>query len=117
MARRVEERVPLLSDEEAVSRDEDLEEIQVSFRQQQGNSERAHAPRAALPFDGANLPSAELSGLAAAEEETETGTGRRKHYSGNEMIVAVFVVQFDIRRGETEGETNSSPSLLCIGSH
>ena len=101
MSRRPEERVPLLRDEEAGgARDDDLDDIQVSFHQQQGNSERARAPRAALPFDGGSLPSGELSGLAGVEEEIETRTGRRKHYSGNEMIVAVFVVQFDIRRGE-----------------
>ena len=71
--------MPLLSDEELP---EDDLGIHVSFQQRD--------PRAAEP--------AGSSGSAAGGQD---GGTKRKHYSGNEMIVAVFVVQFDIRKGES----------------
>ena len=92
MARRLEERVPLLSDgEEQELVEDDLSDIQVSF-QRQRDAERA--PQVAHTAESSGHPSAEPT-----EEDATAGTRKRKHYSGNEMIVAVFVVQFDIRKG------------------
>lgn len=90
MAKLLEERVPLLSDgEQELPDDDDLSDLQVSFKQQRAME---RAPQAQTNDIG--HPSA---GLAAPAEEASVK--KRKHYSGNEMIVAVFVVQFDIRRG------------------
>ena len=102
MARRLEERVPLLSDDEEqpLSAD-DLSDLQVSFQQQRGSVRAQQAQRdqaagrLARSSDGAGF-----SAALAGEEEKEVGKKKKKQYSGNEMIVAVFVVQFDIRRGE-----------------
>ena len=101
MARLLEERVPLLSDGEQELLEEDLSDIHVAF-QQRRDLERG--PQAAQAAESGGRPSADLA--APTEEDATAGTRKRKHYSGNEMIVAVFVVQFDIRKGER-------PHLLC----
>ena len=94
MARRLEERVPLLSDEELP--EEDLGDVQVSFQQLTERGERA--PPSTGEYAPRSTPGAAAAGSAAGQLG-EAGR-KRKHYSGNEMIVAVFVVQFDIRKGE-----------------
>lgn len=79
MATTLEERVPLLLDpaeeEETEDRlpDGDLRQLQEEF-------ERQYPPR----------------GTGAEEAPPK----RKKHYSGNEMIVAVFVVAFHTKKGE-----------------
>ena len=79
MATTEEERVPLLlhpvEEEETEDRlpDGDLQQLQEEF-------EREYPPR----------------GMGAGEESRK----RKKHYSGNEMIVAVFVVEFHTKKGE-----------------
>ena len=80
MASRDEARIPLLAgtDEDEASQ-ELLEDIQVEYVMKT-------PPRAR-----------EVSG-----EHLTTGGGdikRRKHYSGSEMVVAVFVVAFDTKKG------------------
>ena len=72
---RGEERVPLLLnlEEEDKLTDGDLRQLQEEF-------ERQYPPREA----------------GAGEVSRE----RKKHYSGNEMIVAVFVVEFHTKKGE-----------------
>ena len=94
-SRRLEERVPLLSDEELP--EDDLGGIDVLYRHQ---SDARRAPQAL--DDESSRPSADYAALSSHEEDSEPrgeGKRKRKHYSGNEMIVAVFVVQFDIRKG------------------
>lgn len=79
MATTEEERVPLLlhpvEEEETENRlqDGDLRQLQEEF-------EREYPPR----------------GMGAGEASRK----RKKHYSGNEMIVAVFVVEFHTKKGE-----------------
>ena len=108
MARRQEERVPLLSDEELP--EDDLGGIEVSIHQasRATDGQRAHGrsfPSSSAEFITGSAPSAgEEEG-----EERETVGRRRKHYSGNEMIVAVFVVQFNIRKGELLSVFSSTP--------
>ena len=102
MARRLEERVPLLSDDEEqpLSAD-DLSDLQVSFQQQRGSVRAPQAQRdQAAGRPAGSSDGAGFSAAPAGEEEEEVGKKKKKQYSGNEMIVAVFVVQFDIRRGE-----------------
>lgn len=90
MASRLEERVPLLTDEEQEPAEDDLSDIQVAFKQRHS----AHASR--VQRDGAVPRSSESSSHAPGGGSRRR---KRKHFSGNEMIVAVFVVQFDIRKG------------------
>lgn len=86
---RLEERVPLLTDEEEEPAEDDLSDIQVAFKQR-------HSAYASQARGGGAAPLRnESSGHAPSGESRR----RRKHFSGNEMIVAVFVVQFDIRKG------------------
>ncbi len=84
MASRDEARIPLLAGtDEYEASQELLEDIQVGYAMR--------------------TPPREVSG-----EHLTTGGGdikRRKHYSGSEMIVAVFVVAFDTKKGA---------SLVCI---
>ncbi|CAI8038692.1 DENN domain-containing protein 11 [Geodia barretti] len=96
MARQQEERVPLLSDEELP--EDDLGGIQVSISRARDGRRAPHGT--SFPSTSAELTSGG-SGLSGGEEREEGQTvgRRRKHYSGNEMIVSVFVVQFNIRKG------------------
>ena len=123
MARRLEERVPLLSDgeEEEELGEDDLSDIQVLF---QHHRDAERAPQAAQTVETGGHPSADLA--VATEEDATAGTRKRKHYSGNEMIVAVFVVQFDIRKGEryvllvtvhTPQLTWLPPGYVCLTAH
>ena len=89
--------MPLLSDEELP--EDDLGGVQVSIHpaSRAPDGRRAH---------GRSFPPAQLAtgpALSAGEEEEgeegETAGRRKKHYSGNEMIVSIFVVQFNIRKG------------------
>ena len=93
MSRRLEERVPLLSDGEQELPEDDLDDIQVSFQQPKA-SEHAHQS----PTD--QETSSPAAGFAAPTGDEEANVQRKKHYSGNEMIVSIFVVQFDIRKGD-----------------
>lgn len=93
MSRRLEERVPLLSDGEQELPEDDLDDIQVSFQQPKA-SEHAHQ---SPPDQESSSPAA---GFAAPTGDEEANAQRKKHYSGNEMIVSIFVVQFDIRKGD-----------------
>ena len=72
----LEERVPLLSEPEEAAID-DLRDLQSEF-------ELEYPPR---------TPPREA-------EAAEKAGRRKKHYSGNEMIVAVFVVAFDTKKGD-----------------
>ena len=106
MARRQEERVPLLSDEELP--EDDLGGIQVSISRARDGRRAPHGR--SFPSTSAGVTSGGL-GLSGGEEgeEGQTVGRRRKHYSGNEMIVSVFVVQFNIRKGE---QVSLHPLLL-----
>lgn len=73
----LEERIPLLADAEQPAID-DLRDLQQEFEQE-------------YPL---RTPSREVEVSENASRRT-----RRKHYSGNEMIVAVFVVAFDTKKG------------------
>ena len=85
---RLEERVPLLTDEEEPAED-DLSDIQVAFKQK-------HSGYASQAQGDGPAPLRNESSSHAPSGESRR---KRKHFSGNEMIVAVFVVQFDIRKG------------------
>lgn len=93
MSGRLEERVPLLSDGEQELPEDNLEDIQVSFQQSKA-SENAHQSQ--TDQESRSL----AAGSASLTEDEKANVHRRKHYSGNEMIVSIFVVQFDIRKGE-----------------
>ena len=71
----LEERIPLLSELEQSTVD-DLRDLQQEFEQE-------------YPL---RTPPREV-------EVSENAGRRRKHFSGNEMIVAVFVVAFDTKKG------------------
>lgn len=90
MSGRLEERVPLLSDGEQELQEDDLDDIKISFQQSKA-SENAHPSQTGQESRSLAAGSASL---------TEDEKARKKHYSGNEMIVSIFVVQFDIRKGE-----------------
>ena len=92
MASRLEERVPLLVDEEEEAGGDDLSDLQVEFKQR-------HAGNSAQTPKGAARPAAGYDSRAPPSTSNQPRRRRRKQYSGNEMIVAVFVVQFDIRKG------------------
>lgn len=95
MSRRLEEQVPLLSDGEQEPAEDDLDDIHVSFQQPKA-SEHAHQS----PTDQESSSPAAVSAALTVDEEAIVQ--RKKHYSGNEMIVSIFVVQFDIRKGELQ---------------
>ena len=107
MARRQEERVPLLSDEELP--EDELGDIQISF-QRPGSSDPALGAGLSLPPSSAEFASLSTGALDGHEDPGR----KKKHYSGNEMIVAVFVVQFDIRRGEYFSPKSSYTVSVCV---
>ena len=106
--------MPLLSDEELP--EDDLGGIQVSISRARDGRRAPHGT--SFPSTSAELTSGG-SGLSGGEEgeEGQTVGRRRKHYSGNEMIVSVFVVQFNIRKGEQVSLHPLSLSLLDPSIH
>lgn len=91
MAARDETRIPLLSntDENGVSESLEplVEDFEVEYALRTPPRELAH-------------PTTENKSRGTSDNGVGTSTSRRrKHYSGNEMIVAVFVVAFDTKKG------------------
>lgn len=84
----MDEIVPLLVDTEQEVPVDDISDVQVAFKNQRSGSDRLPEPQEG---SSSQLPNSVPVG--------DTGRKKRKQYSGNELIVAVFVVQFDIRKG------------------
>ena len=85
-----EDRLPLLTNQEDVLEDDAIE---IEFH---GSKKRGSRSSDALGNSGLGdrhgVSFSSVSGSAAPSR-------RKKHYSGSEMIVAVFVVAFDIKKG------------------
>ena len=92
---RSEERVPLLLEREA-SLTEGLDrlqsDIEVEYHVQRNDGQKAFRRGGA---DGARQGSSFLSAVDITRR-------KKKHFTGNEMIVAVFVVAFDTKKGDLE---------------
>ena len=98
MSRRLEERVPLLGDGEQELPENDPDDIKVSYRGDSSRTPQVAPLVEARTAGGGSLPSTDFPPVGTVVEGA--GGGQRKQYTGNEMIVAVFVVQFDIRKGK-----------------
>ena len=86
-----DDRLPLLSNEEDALEDI-AEDIRVEFHQ---TSRRINGPRS---VDDATARSSR-GGASFSADNAAPSKRRKKHYSGSEMIVAVFVVAFDTKKG------------------
>lgn len=84
-----EDRLPLLSNEGGEVDDFSVD-VQVRFHGGKGNSSRSSGPATG---DAGPRQGASFSADQAAPSR------KKKHYSGSEMIVAVFVVAFDTKKG------------------
>ena len=87
-----DDRLPLLSNEEGVLEDNE-EDIEVEFRH--GKSD---GPRSLLEVS--NSTGVMRHGASFSADRAAPSSRKRKHYSGSEMIVAVFVVAFDTKKGD-----------------
>ena len=85
-----EDRLPLLSNEGGEVDDLSVD-VEVRFHGGKGNSSRPSGP--ATGDAGPRREGASFSADQAAPSR------KKKHYSGSEMIVAVFVVAFDTKKG------------------
>lgn len=88
-----EDRLPLLSNEEGALDDFSVD-VQVRFHGGKSSGPRSSEPGvAAAAEDGGYRHGGSVSADNAAPSR------KKKHYSGSEMIVAVFVVAFDTKKG------------------
>ena len=90
-----EDRLPLLTNQEDVLEDDAIE---IEFH---GSKKRGSRSSDALGNSG--LGDRERGSHHGVSFSSASGSAapfrRKKHYSGSEMIVAVFVVAFDIKKG------------------
>ena len=85
-----DDRLPLLSNEEGALED-DEESIEVEFRHGKSDGPRG--------LQVTNSTSVTRHGASLSADRAVPSSRKKKHYSGSEMIVAVFVVAFDTKKG------------------
>lgn len=112
MATVEEARVPLLSAQESLPEDSDelKDNFDVNYRLQGPRSysklpgPENHTSLVLLggeeAQEGENGARGKLKRVGSEQTAVAGSTRRRQQYSGSEMIVAVFVVAFDTKRGE-----------------
>ena len=92
-----EDRLPLLTNQEDVLEDDAIE---IEFH---GSKQRGSRSTDALGSYGYGATDRERSSRHGVSLSSASGSAapsrRKKHYSGSEMIVAVFVVAFDTKKG------------------
>jgi hypothetical protein len=97
-----EDRLPLLTNQEDALEDDAIE---IEFHGS-GMKKRGGRSTDAILGSGSNSSDREKGSRHGVSFSSGSGSGaaaapsrRNKHYSGSEMIVAVFVVAFDIKKG------------------
>ena len=95
-----EDRLPLLTNQEDVVEDDDIEiEFHGSGKKGGARSTDSHGSGSAGLLGGRERGSRHGVSFSSASGSAAAPSRRKKHYSGSEMIVAVFVVAFDIKKG------------------
>ena len=92
-----EDRLPLLTNQEDALEDDAIE---VEFHGSGIKKRGGYSTDALLGNSSSDRDKSSRHGVSfSSATEPAAPSRRKKHYSGSEMIVAVFVVAFDIKKG------------------
>lgn len=96
-----EVRVPLLASRDSTLLDDFQDDLEINYPQQ-GAKRGVHRSHKAEDRDSQLLSLGTNNGglrRVGSEQAAASGSRKKKQYSGSEMIVAVFVVAFDTKKG------------------